>query len=74
LLAEIQQMSNITYRIYDYDCIDAKTGEKRELHTELALGAIDFNACDDYKTEYENKVNASNKLVRSAYFKTNIIT
>jgi mannose-6-phosphate isomerase len=74
LLAEIQQTSNITYRIYDYDRIDAKTGEKRELHTELALDAIDFNSCDDYKTKYENNVNVSNKLVHSSYFKTNIIT
>lgn len=74
LLAEIQQTSNITYRIYDYDRVDAKTGEKRELHTELALDAIDFNSCDDYKTKYENNVNVSNKLVHSAYFKTNIIT
>jgi mannose-6-phosphate isomerase len=74
LLAEIQQTSNITYRIYDYDRIDAKTGEKRELHTELALDAIDFNSCDDYKTKYENNVNVFNKLVHSSYFKTNIIT
>jgi mannose-6-phosphate isomerase len=74
LLAEIQQTSNITYRIYDYDRVDAKTGEKRELHTELALDAIDLNGYDDYKTTYENKVNRSNKLVHSPDFKTNIIT
>jgi mannose-6-phosphate isomerase len=73
LLAEIQQTSNITYRIYDYDRVDAKTGEKRELHTEMALDAIDFEFYDDYKTVYENKVNVSNKLVYSPYFKTNII-
>lgn len=47
LLAEIQQTSNITYRIYDYDRVDAKTGEKRELHTELAMDAIDYNAYKD---------------------------
>ena len=74
LLAEIQQTSNITYRIYDYDRVDAKTGEKRELHTDLAIDAIDFNSCDDYKTKYKNNVNVANKLVHSAYFKTNIIT
>lgn len=73
LLAEIQQTSNITYRIYDYDRVDAKTGEKRELHTELALNAIDFEFYAGYKTDYENKVNVSNKLVHSTYFKTNII-
>ncbi len=74
LLAEIQQTSNITYRIYDYDRVDAKAGEKRELHTDLAIDVIDFNSYDDYKTKYENRVNTSNKLVHSPYFKTNVIT
>ncbi len=73
LLAEIQQTSNITYRIYDYNRVDAKTGEKRELHTDLALDAIDFEFYDDYKTVYDKKRNASNELVHSPYFKTNII-
>jgi len=73
LLAEIQQTSNITYRIYDYDRVDAKTGEKRELHTDLALDAIDFEFYGDYKTDYENKLNVSNKLVHSPYFKTNFM-
>ncbi|WP_142786322.1 class I mannose-6-phosphate isomerase [Changchengzhania lutea] len=73
LLAEIQQTSNITYRIYDYDRVDKKTGAKRELHTDLAMKAIDFKAYDDYKTKYDNHVNVSNKLVHSPYFKTNII-
>lgn len=73
LLAEIQQTSNITYRIYDYDRVDAKTGEKRELHTDLALDAIDFEFYGDYKTTYENEVNVSNKLVHSPYFKTNFL-
>ncbi len=73
LLAEIQQTSNITYRIYDYDRIDSKTGEKRELHTEMALDAIDFEFHNNYKTNYETQINSSNKLVHSPYFKTNII-
>lgn len=74
LVAEIQQTSNITYRIYDYDRVDAKTGEKRELHTDLAIDAIDFNFYDNYKTDYANKINSSSELVHSPYFKTNIIT
>lgn len=74
LLAEIQQTSNITYRIYDYNRVDAKTGEKRELHTEMAMDAIDYNFYEDYKTEYEVADNVSNKLVHSPYFKTNIIS
>ncbi|MDN3492725.1 type I phosphomannose isomerase catalytic subunit [Winogradskyella bathintestinalis] len=73
LLAEIQQTSNVTYRIYDYDRVDSKTGEKRELHTELALDAIDYNYHENYETEYTTKVNASNTLVHSPYFKTNIL-
>jgi mannose-6-phosphate isomerase len=73
LLAEIQQTSDITYRIYDYDRIDIKTEQKRELHTDLALDAIDFKYYDNYKTKYENKENTSNKLVYSQYFRTNII-
>lgn len=73
LLAEIQQTSNITYRIYDYDRIDSKTGEKRELHTSLAIDAIDFDYYENYRTDYAKKINTSNKLVHSPYFKTNII-
>ncbi len=73
LLAEIQQTSNITYRIYDYDRVDKKTGKKRELHTELALGAIDFNHYENYKTSYKKDRNTLNTLVNSPYFKTNFI-
>lgn len=73
LLAEIQQTSDITYRIYDYDRVDNATGKKRELHTDLALDAIDFNLYDDYKTVYTKETNATNNLVHSPYFKTNFI-
>ena len=73
LLAEIQQTSDVTYRIYDYDRVDPKTKEKRALHNDLALDAIDFQVHDNYKTEYTAKTNASSKLVHSPYFKTNII-
>ncbi|MGE5942979.1 MAG: type I phosphomannose isomerase catalytic subunit, partial [Flavobacteriales bacterium] len=73
LLAEIQQTSNITYRIYDYNRVDAKTGETRELHTALAVDAIDYNFYDSYKTDYNAELNKSSKLVHSPYFKTNIV-
>ncbi len=73
LLAEIQQTSNITYRIYDYNRIDAKTGETRELHTALAVDAIDYHSYNTYKTHYKAELNKSSKLVHSPYFKTNII-
>lgn len=73
LLAEIQQKSNVTYRIFDYNRIDNKTGKTRELHTELALDAIDFNVEKNYKTNYTTKANTSCPLVHSPYFKTNIL-
>ncbi|WP_439132361.1 type I phosphomannose isomerase catalytic subunit [Polaribacter sp.] len=73
LLAEIQQTSNITYRIYDYDRVDAKTGEKRELHTEMAKDVLDYKVHSSYKTEYNLEKNTSNKLVHSPYFRTNIL-
>jgi len=60
--------------IHDYDRVDAKTGEKRELHNELAIDVIDFKVHDSYKTTYELKPNISNKLVHSPYFKTNIVS
>lgn len=73
LLAEIQQTSDVTYRIYDYKRVDATTGKERELHTELAIDAIDFKYYSDFKTDYEKEVNTSNTLVHSPYFKTNFI-
>ena len=73
LLAEIQQTSDITYRIYDYDRIDKLTGEKRELHNDLAENVLDFNVCENYKTDYPTKKNKSNKLIHSPYFKTNYL-
>ena len=46
LLAEIQQTSDTTYRIYDFDRVDATSGQKRELHTDLAVDAIDYHHYD----------------------------
>jgi len=70
LLAEIQQTSDITYRIYDWDRTDAH-GMPRELHTDLALDAIDYNFHNDVKTNYENKTNTVVNLARCEYFTTN---
>ncbi|RIV18975.1 mannose-6-phosphate isomerase [Fibrisoma montanum] len=72
LLAEIQQTSDITYRIYDFDRTDDK-GQKRELHTELAVDAINYHHYDDYKTRYEKKRNESVNAVTSDYFVTNVL-
>ena len=73
LLAEIQQTSDVTYRIFDYDRIDASCGKKRELHNELAVDVIDFNTYDEYKTQYEKNENEFNSLIHSPYFKSNFI-
>lgn len=71
-IAEIQQTSDITYRIYDYDRRDAN-GNTRELHTELAKDVIDFKIYDTYKTEYTKEVNQPVKLVSCPYFTTNLL-
>lgn len=72
LLAEIQQTSDVTYRIYDWDRID-KAGTMRELHTDLALDALDFNVQEKYKSEYEDEKNKTVDVVESPYFTTNMI-
>jgi mannose-6-phosphate isomerase len=72
LIAEIQQTSDITYRIYDFDRVDDK-GHKRELHTEEALAAIDYHFYTDYKTKYQPEKNETVKLVKCPYFTTNIL-
>lgn len=72
LIAEIQQTSDTTYRIYDWDRIDA-AGMKRELHTEEALQAIDFTDHDHYKTDYADKKNHTVSVIESQFFTTNIL-
>ncbi len=69
LLAEIQQTSDITYRIYDFDRTDAE-GNLRELHVEQALDAIDFEYYENYKTPYQEAINTTNTLVACPYFHT----
>lgn len=72
LLAEIQQTSDITYRIYDWDRVDAQ-GNSRELHTELALDAIDFERKDDFRLTYDKETNTSNEVASCEYFTTNYL-
>ena len=71
VVAEIQQTSDITYRLYDFDRVDAQ-GNKRELHVDLALDAINYNKVDTQK-KYESKVNTSNTIVDCPYFTTNFL-
>jgi mannose-6-phosphate isomerase len=72
LLAEIQQTSDTTYRIYDWDRVGVD-GIPRELHTEEALEAIDFEKYNKYKTDYKVELNDSSKVVSCDKFTTNII-
>ncbi|MGL4781314.1 MAG: type I phosphomannose isomerase catalytic subunit [Bacteroidales bacterium] len=71
-VAEIQQTSNITYRIYDFDRRDAQ-GNPRELHTELAKDALDYTVLDNYLSDYTKKENEVNEVVASPYFTTNVL-
>lgn len=72
LLAEIQQTSDITYRIFDWGRTDEQ-GNSRELHTDLALGAIDFEKKADFKRTYSEEKNQSNTIVSCQYFTTNFL-
>jgi mannose-6-phosphate isomerase len=71
VVAEIQQTSDITYRVYDFDRVDAN-GNKRELHNDLALEAINYNVVSANK-KYEKEENKSNQVVDCNYFTTNFI-
>lgn len=70
LLAEIQQTSDVTYRIYDFDRVD-KNGNFRELHTEQALDALDFKHYPEYKTSYDRSPNRAVSIVKCPYFEVN---
>ena len=72
LLAEIQQTSDVTYRIYDFDRVDDK-GQKRELHTEESIEALDYKFHPEYKTKYTVKKNEQTPLVSCKYFTTNLL-
>lgn len=71
-IAEIQQTSNITYRIYDYNRKGAD-GKERELHTELAKDAIDFKIYDNYKNSYVSHKDEPVLLESCQYFTTNLL-
>ncbi|MEO9661276.1 mannose-6-phosphate isomerase [Maribacter sp. 6B07] len=72
MLAEIQQTSDVTYRVFDFNRKD-KDGNLRELHTDLALDAVDYEKKDDFKVSYSQEKNEVNTMVDCPYFKTNFI-
>lgn len=69
LLAEIQQTSDITYRVFDFNR-KGKDGKLRELHTDLALDAIDYGRKDDFRVAYPTTHNTNNPMVNCPYFNT----
>ena len=71
VIAEIQQTSDITYRIFDFDRVDA-TGNTRELHNDLALEAINYNVVDAVK-KYKKIDNYVNEVINCQHFTTNYI-
>jgi mannose-6-phosphate isomerase len=73
VLAEIQQTSDITYRIYDFDRTDDQ-GNERELHTELAVDALNFSDKIDTARSYDQTENELHEVVRCEYFKTNFLS
>jgi len=73
VIAEIQQTSDITYRIYDFDRVDKTTGKTRELHTELAVDALNYSRIDNAKRDYKLVENEMVETVSCPYFTTNIL-
>lgn len=71
-LLEVQQSSDVTYRIYDYDRLDLD-GHPRELHTELAAQAIDYQVYKEYRNDYQETVNTANLCLDTEYFTVRVI-
>ena len=72
MLAEVQQSSDVTYRIYDYKRL-GMDGKLRELHTELAAKALDYHVIDNYRTEYEDSSNKAVQIIDSPYFSVRVM-
>lgn len=70
-LAEIQETSDVTYRIYDFKRKDAE-GNYRQLHTKEAAECIDYTVYPDYRTQYEARKNEPVELVSCPYFTTSV--
>ncbi len=71
-IAEIQQTSDLTYRIYDFGRLGLD-GNPRDLHTELAKDAIDYSVSEDYRNAYAPVLNEGTSLVECEYFKTHLL-
>ena len=72
LLAEVQQSSDVTYRIFDYNR-PGMDGKPRELHTELAANALDYHVIDNYRTDYVESSNKAVQIIDSPYFSVRVL-
>jgi len=72
LLAEVQQSSDVTYRIFDYNR-PGMDGKPRELHTELAAKALDYHVIDNYRTDYTKSSNKAVQIIDSPYFSVRVL-
>ena len=71
-LAEVQQSSDVTYRIFDYNR-PGLDGKPRELHTELASQAIDYNVYPEYRTDHREDIGTANEILNTPYFSIKVI-
>ena len=72
VLAEIQQSSDVTYRLFDWNRTDS-AGNSRELHTDLALDAIDFTPVEHFETYYRTANNMFRDIIKTPFFNVKII-
>ena len=72
MLAEVQQSSDVTYRIYDYNR-PGMDGKPRELHTELAAKALDYHVEKNYRTEYADTDNRAVQIIDTPYFDVRVM-
>jgi mannose-6-phosphate isomerase len=72
MLAEVQQSSDVTYRIYDYNR-PGMDGKPRQLHTELAARALNYHVEKNYRTEYFEDINKAIQIVDTPYFDTRVM-
>ena len=71
-LLEVQQSSDVTYRIYDYDRLDLN-GQPRELHTQLAAQALDYQVYKEYKNDYQQNTNTANLCLDTEFFTVRVV-
>ncbi len=73
LLAEVQQSSDLTYRIYDYGRMGLD-GKPRELHTDLAAQALDFTVYPEYRNYYKDNIDSANACLDTEHFAVRIVS